>query len=60
MIFASENLDGLGETLKVQRGAPIGTDAKRILPPDLEEIGHQVELAGDLEVLHGPGVAGSW
>jgi hypothetical protein len=50
----------LGEALEVQRGAPIGTDAEGILSQDLEEIGHQVELAGDLEVLHGPDATGSW
>jgi hypothetical protein len=57
MIFASENREGLGETLDVQRRAPVGTDAERILTSDLQEIGHQVELAADLEVLHGPGAA---
>jgi hypothetical protein len=58
-LFTSEDFHVLGETLEVQRGAPVGTEAERIRAPDLEEIRHQVELAGDLEVLHGVNATGS-
>jgi hypothetical protein len=50
--FAGDDLDILREALQVERGAAVGADPEGILPADLQEIGHQIELTGHLEVLH--------
>ena len=44
-----------GETLEVEGGAAIRPDAEGVVTPDFQEIGHQLELPGDLEVLHRAG-----
>ena len=51
-LLARERLHVLGERLEVLGGAPVGTDAERVLLLDLEDVRHQVEEARELEVLH--------
>ncbi len=51
--FPGDDLDILREALQVQRSAAVGADPEGVLPSDLQEIGHQIELTGYFEVLHG-------